>query len=351
MPDPIDAIEEAARLVARAYATAEADLIALLARRSAAGASSGYDAWAVRKLAETRALRAAALARITKLETTIVRLLGESIGGAAQQGLAAASAELVAAGVTAPLISGTPAAVLALAEETVAGVTSTHIGMLRQTTDAFRGVQAAVAAQVATGTTTLPQAIDLSLRKFADRGIRGFVDRAGRHWGLAEYAEMTTRTAVGRAHVNAKLDGFTTAGERLVIVSDSPEECPLCRPWEGQILAIDSRGLGGDSPATSTVSAATSAGLFHPNCTHTLGLYVAGLTRPLRGTANPVGGRLREQQRYHERAVRRWNRRTVAATTLEGRAYTRRHLKAARGRYNGFIEEHDRIPVAWRLRA
>ena len=75
---------------------------------------------------------------------------------------------------------------------------------------------------------------------------------------------MSTRTAVGRAHVNAKLDGFTTAGEGLVIVSDSPEECPLCRPWEGQILAIDSRGLGGDSPATSTVSAATSAGLFHP---------------------------------------------------------------------------------------
>ena len=164
MPDPIDAIEEAARLVARAYAQAEADLIALLARRSAAGTSSGYDVWATRKLAETRALRAAALRRIAELETTIVRLLSESIGGAAQQGLAAASTELVAAGITAPLISGTPAAVIALAEETVAGVTSTHIGMLRQTTDAYRDVQAVVAARVATGSTTLPQAIDLSLR-------------------------------------------------------------------------------------------------------------------------------------------------------------------------------------------
>ena len=267
-----------------------------------------------------------------------MRLLSESLSAANRQGLAAASAELVSVGIAAPpLIAGTPTAVLALTQEAVTGAATTHVGMLRQTMDAFRDVQAVVAARVATGTTTLPQAIDLSLRTFADRGIRGFVDRAGRQWGLAEYAEMTTRTAVGRAHTNATLDGYTAAGERLVIVSDSPEECPMCRPWEGRVLAIDSRGLG--AGVTATVSEATSAGLFHPNCTHTLGLFVPGLTRPLRGAANPAGYQLRQQQRYYERNVRRWNRRNVAATTPDGKAYTRRHLRASRERYHAFIEE------------
>ena len=348
MPPPLQA-EEAARLVAQTYTQAEANLVALLARRSAAGVSSGYDVWAAAKAVEAAALRTAVLARTAKLETTIVLLLNEVVATSAERGLAVASAELVAAGAAAPLISGTPAAVVALAEEAATTITTTHAGMLRQTMDAYRDVQTVVATRVATGTVTLSQAIDLALRSFADRGIRGFVDRAGRNWGLAEYAEMSTRTAVGRAHVTAKLGGYSDVGERLVIVSDSPEECPMCRPWEGRVLAIDSRGLGG--PATATVPEATSAGLFHPNCTHTLNLFVPGLTRPLRGAANPAGYRLRQQQRYHERQVRRWNRRSVAATTPDGKAYTRRHLRAARGRYNGFIEAEDRIPVQWRLRA
>ena len=349
MPPPLLA-EEAARLVAEAYAAAEADMVALLARRSAAGVSSGFDVWAAAKAAEASALRSAVLARTDALEITVRRLLGDLIASAGERGLAAASVDLAAVGGAAPLTVGTPAAAVAIAEEAVAGITSTHTGILRQTVDAYRDVQVAVSLRMATGTTTLPQAIDLALRKFADRGIGGFVDRAGRRWGLQEYAEMTTRTNVARAHVAAKVGGYDEAGEQWVIVSDSPEECPMCRPWEGKVLAIDSRGLGADSPATSTVSQATSAGLFHPNCTHTLGLFVPGLTRPLRGVANPAGSRLRQQQRYHERQVRRWNRREVAATTTEGKAYTRRHLRAARGRHNAFISQHDRIPVQWRLR-
>ena len=345
MPDPT----QAARLVAQTYAQAEADLVALLARRSAAGAHSGYDVWAAAKAAEARALRSAVLLRTTELEATVTRLLSEAVASSASSGTAAAGAELVAVGSAAPLVSGTPATVLALAQEATAGVTTSHLGMLRQTMDAYRDVQSLVATRMATGTTTLTQAIDQSLRGFADRGITGFVDSAGRHWGLAEYSEMTTRTAVGRAHTNAKLDGYTAAGEYLVIVSDSPEECPLCRPWEGKVLAIDGRGLGEGSPATDTVSAATSAGLFHPNCAHTANLYVEGLTQPLKGAANPAGYELRQQQRYYERNVRRWNRRNVAATTPEGKDYARRHLKASRARYNTFLGEHDRIPVSWRV--
>ena len=214
MPPPLQA-EEAARLVAEAYTQAEADLVALLARRAAAGANSGYDAWAAAKAAEAAALRNAVLVRTDALEATTVRGYSASRSALPTGRVSPPrSAELVSVGIAAPpLIAGTPTAVLALTQEAVTGAAATHLGMLRQTMDAFRDVQVCGSClRVATGTTTLPQAIDLSLRTFADRGIRGFVDRAGRQWGLAEYAEMTTRTAVGRAHTLQRDVGWLHRG-------------------------------------------------------------------------------------------------------------------------------------------
>ena len=51
-----------------------------------------------------------------------------------------------------------------------------------------------------------------ALTHFADRGIVPFRDTAGRRWALESYAEMATRTAVGRAQVAGTLDRFVDAG-------------------------------------------------------------------------------------------------------------------------------------------
>ena len=352
MADDRDLVEAAAARVVNAYGDAEDRLLSDLARRLAAGQSTGYDAWMVRKLSEARAVQDAARRGIQRLDGVIVQLMAEEIDTAYGSGLTAGGRDLIASRVTppgAPIIGGRPDAVQALAEEAVGNLSNTHLRMLRDVDDAYRLVQAEVAEMMATGTTTLPKAIQSSLDRYATRGISGFVDSAGRAWGLQEYAEMQTRTAALGAMRNGRMDQYREAGQTLVIVSDSPEECPVCRPWEGEVLGLDARvrHQGQDRPS---VGEARMAGLFHPNCTHTVGVYVSGLTKPLRGTANPQGYDLRQTQRYHERQIRKWKRRQSVANTSEAQAHSAAHLRTARGKYKTFVDSEDRIPVAWRTR-
>jgi hypothetical protein len=51
------------------------------------------------------------------------------------------------------------------------------------------------------------------------------------------------------------------------------------------------------------------------NCRHNLGIYIEGLTRPMKDTADPVGYAERQQQRHNERMIRRWKNRSAVAIT------------------------------------
>jgi hypothetical protein len=70
-----------------------------------------------------------------------------------------------------------------------------------------------------------------ALNRFAGRGVTGMVDPRGRGWSMTAYADMATRSATGRAVIDGGTDLLRGAGLGLVIVSNSPLECPLCRPW------------------------------------------------------------------------------------------------------------------------
>jgi len=105
--------------------------------------------------------------------------------------------------------------------------------------------------------------------RWARQGVTGFVDRAGRNWEIESYAEMTTRTAGGRAMMEGSIDQYQSEGRNFVIVSDSPEECKQCRPFEGKGLSLDGSGIGtkvGGILIVDTLRGATSKGLFHANC-------------------------------------------------------------------------------------
>src|SRR5690606_5493901 len=154
------------------------------------------------------------------------------------------------------------------------------------------------------------EAAQMALNRFADAGITGFVDRAGRRWDIASYAEMATRTATGRAAIQGHTDRLTAPGYALGNGSDPPDWCSVCRPWEGRVLS-----LSGVTPGYPTLAEAQGSGLFHANCTHSLSAYIPGLTRApeRRRLANPEGYEKRQRQRYNERQIRKWKRREAAA--------------------------------------
>lgn len=300
-----------AKEVADLYGDAAAQLLRLVARRLARGIDT--PGWAEQKLVEIIGLRDDAIAILER-----VQVLGaEAARTAVEQGVAtgarAATAEL--AGTLAPRTN--TAAVDALARQLAGQLDGIRLPALRAVDDIYRTVVGEVGAPgVVTGTATRRQAAARSLDRLARQGVTGFVDRAGRRWELESYAEMATRTSSARAVVEGRLDTYEAEGRDVVIVSDAPEECSVCRPWEGRLLSISGRSVGervDGRRVVASVREATSRGLFHANCRHDLRPYVPGLTRPYRHTADPEGDRDRQRQRALERRNRAAKRQVAAA--------------------------------------
>lgn len=207
-------------------------------------------------------------------------------------------------------------ALTALAQELTQRMSSAHLNVLRWQTDAYRDVMAQPAADVLLGTKTRLRAAQVAWEHLLAKGIVGFTDKRGRNWDLASYVEMATRTTVAHAALEGALDRFKQAGIGLVIVSNAPQECERCRPWEGKVLAIT--GPAGprevehgieDRMVTvdvaGTLAQATTAGLLHPNCRHSLAAYLPGVTKAPTHTQDPQGDEDRQRLRYLERQVRK----------------------------------------------
>lgn len=107
------------------------------------------------------------------------------------------------------------------------------------------------------------------VRGLEERGITAFVDKAGREWSLSSYGEMVARTTSREAVNEGIVNEAAELGEDLVEVSSHADPCPLCEPWEGAILS-----LSGTSSEYPSLQEAEEDGLFHPNCIHSMSVYI-----------------------------------------------------------------------------
>ncbi|MER5769561.1 phage minor capsid protein [Streptomyces sp. NPDC001985] len=236
----------------------------------------------------------------------------------------------------------------------------------RSVADTYRSVVARASASTLLGGLTRRQASQRALDQFAARGITGFVDRAGRSWDMASYAEMAVRSVTARAAIEGHTDALTEIGVGLVIVSDAPLECPICARWEGEVLslngppgpqtirtehAVQRRGLlGVIAPRTAVVHVAGSlaearaAGLFHPNCRHSLAAYLPGATT--RPPHHPTPGTTyadTQRQREIERHIRRWKRRAAAAMDEPTRTAATAKIRAWQKAAREHVAAHDAL--------
>ncbi|MFD7413523.1 phage minor capsid protein [Kitasatospora purpeofusca] len=329
--------EDLAREVGRIYQDAEAGLLERLARLLADGI--GLPGWAEQKLRALGNLRQAVEQTVIALRRDADGATREAIAEAYRRGDRAAVADLMLPeGQRAAALRALPnaRAVDRLADAAVAEQQPVYRRILRAVPDAYRQIVARVSGGVLLGTRTRRQAAQRALDQFAERGIAGFTDRAGRTWQAASYAEMAVRSATGRAAVLGHTDRLRAMGQRLVVVSDAPLECPLCRPWEGKVLTLDEHQPGpqtlllphatrdGESVTVhvaGSLTAARAAGLLHPNCRHSISLYLPGVTRPPSSPPHPGGATYEDtqRQRYLERQIRAWKRKQAAAMDDEAR--------------------------------
>lgn len=212
---------------------------------------------------------------------------------------------------------------------------------LSQGLQAYQRIITAVSNEVEAGTKTRLEAASDALARFADEGITGFVDKRGRKWELASYVEMAVRTHASRVMIDAHVGRIESAGVKLVMVSQAPYECPLCKPWEGKVLEINgpsgphevkARNAGGGGSVTVKVAGsleeARAAGLFHPNCRHSISMYLPGVTRaPEKPDTKGVNYDDTQKLRAIERTARKWDRRRAAAVTPEQKTFANAKFK------------------------
>jgi hypothetical protein len=343
--------EDLAAAVADLYEVAEGVLIERLRNALAAGIDS--PAWVQMKLAAVGTLQAAINEVIAALQADATGAIHQAVADAYNRGAQAAVAEL---GALAPAVSTIPAGAPVIDRLAAAVINDTgpvYLRILRTSMDAYREVIARAAAAPTLGAQTRRQAAQSALDAFAKRGVTGFIDRSGRSWELRSYVEMAMRSAVGRAAIEAHSDRLGAAGVELVIVSQSPEECPLCRPWERKILTRDGApgardievGHATEDDETVTVhvagslSEARTAGLFHPNCRHNISAYLPGVSRipevqVSRGTYEDT-----QKQRYLERQTRKWKRLATAAMDDSARTTANARARAYQARIRELVAE------------
>ena len=335
------------------YVEAETLLLQRVARALAAGKDS--PGWVDEKLLGIQALRRQVDGILEDLANNVPGAVERAVGIAYNRGVATAGAELTAASLPhAAFAEVQPTgAVAAIVSETLTRTAPMAFQIRRAITDVYQRVVTEVAAQTTLGTVTRREASQMVLQRLAKQGVTGFRDTAGRQWSMPSYAEMAMRTSTSQAMLQGHTDRIQELGVDTVIVSDAPEECKICRPFEGKVLSLSGQTTGrlkDGKTVVASLAEAKSRGLYHPNCRHSHSIYLPGITKPFSDNADPTGDALRQQQRAYERRIRELKRQEAIAMEFGGpqASQARAKLNAKRAEFRDWREANDRKDLSYR---
>ena len=240
---------------------------------------------------QRRAQLARLLALLDQIGAQTDPMASRLVAQAHSDGAALAATQIAGAAVTAPEIPGSFAgiqreAISTLQDAILGRLSDSRRTVGRQAQDIYRkaGLQAATRAHLGVdgSTRTAKRQLMLSLMKdkqvarlMADsNGAVGFVDKAGKRWGLDTYAEMVVRTTTREAAVQGSIDRMVSHGVNLARVSVHSDSCDICKPYEGRLVSLD--GQVTTYQGESAMDASTIPP-YHPNCAHSLSPVVAAV--------------------------------------------------------------------------
>lgn len=288
-------------------------------------------------------------AHLRLLERGIAQDMIDAVIGGYTDGVVAAATSVPGAPV--PAVVPTRA-IEALAAEAATAVLSQRTAILRSTEDIYRSLTEVVSARAMATGTPYNRILQNSLNEYADRGITGFVDRAGRRWGIDSYSEMAVRTANNRAHNQGRKDQYQELGVELVLTSWHRASAPQCIPYQGKILAlsgqagprqVQDRATGEmiTVEVTATLDEAIENGYRHPNCAHFEQAYIPGMPLPKVPDVRPEEHEAAQRQRGIERHIRKWKKREAVAITPPEKVKAKQHIRAWQKAQRDHVGSHD----------
>lgn len=232
---------------------------------------------------------------------------------------------------------------------------------LRYMDDVYRRTILRADAAMTAGGVTMQQAVDLAVKDFLVQGITCIRYKNGRRVNIATYAEMALRTSNTRAMLLGEAQKRERMGIDTVLVSQYGACSDTCLPWQGLVYIDDvwqpyhggsnaaiggSYGYSRNGRSYPLLSVAVRGGLFHPNCRHTVGTWIEGVSRrpkPMDKAKIEAVNKLEAKQRRMELKVRE-DKRLVEGTqdpdkVKEYKAALRRDQKALRD----FVNEHGDV--------
>lgn len=131
--------------------------------------------------------------------------------------------------------------------------------------------------KVITGVSTRSEALKRAIKRMAEKGLTGFVDRGGHNWTPEAYINMDIRTTAGNVATQAVFARNEDYGNDLVWVPTKAGARPLCYPWQGKLISTsnrtgtvkDARGRDVEIIPLNRTSYGEPAGLWGINCGHT----------------------------------------------------------------------------------
>lgn len=229
---------------------------------------------------------------------------------------------------------------------------------LRTMDDIYRQTVHKAQLAMSTGGMTLQQAIDMSVKDFLNKGINCIVYRDGRHVNIADYVRMALRTTSTRAKLQGESERFRTMGYDTVRVTQYSMCSKTCLPWQGrpyindvfvlwdgEIEERENGELWGKSNYCGKwfplLSTAIHAGLFHPNCRHTIVLYKDGdsLPEPMDNSEIEKRYKLEQKQRRLENEVRKARRKAEGFSDPDNVKKAKKEVREAQKKLRDFIDQ------------
>lgn len=151
---------------------------------------------------------------------------------------------------------------------------------------------------------------------------------------------------------------FSELGYDTVLISQYGGCSETCEPYQGKVYIDDVFTIwngekSGDFGKSNycdkwfmLLSVAIRGGLFHPNCRHTMGQYIEGLTKipqPIPAEKIREQRALEEKQRAMERKIRALKRKVEGTQDEKKVKEYKRKLREEQGKLREFIKEHDDV--------
>ena len=245
----------------------------------------------------------------------------------------------------------------ALIEDMLGTEEKVESAALRMMDDVYRQTVNKTQLAMSAGAVNLPQAIDMATKDFLDKGINCVVYKNGSRHNIADYVQMALRTTATRSYLQGEAQKRQELGIDTVLVSQYGACSETCLPWQGRVYIDDvfvpftgeRRGDEGKSRNCNwypLLSVAVKAGLFHPNCRHTLSTWYEGvstLPKPMDARQVRENAKLEAKQREMETEVRKWKRLAEGTQDPEKRKEYRQKVRESQKKLREFIASHSDV--------